>query len=69
LEETPLIHLYVNPDINSPSNANVLEWKNIEVHKETLRPVEKEIVSFSGDEDGEMYLAVYDMRSLVKLQA
>ena len=61
-----MIHLYVKPD--EASDSNVLEWKNEDFKHDSLRAVEKEIVSFQQKSDSgkdEVYLAVYDMRKLV----
>lgn len=67
LEESPLIRLYVTP--NETKKETVLEWLNEEVSIKDLRSMEKEIVTLETNEPDEIYLAIYDLRHTVVLQA
>ena len=59
--------MYVTP--NATSKDFELNWEASDVKIDDLRPNEKEIVSLSYVEEPAIYLAVYDLRQTVKLQA
>lgn len=67
LPSTPLIKLYVTPDSTNPTLE--MDWQDPNVKIEELRTMEKEIVSLSYAELPAIYLAVYDLRATVVLQA
>lgn len=60
LLESPLIHLYASDGTNKP-----LEWLDESVNLDSFRSDEHEVVSLASPG----YIAVYDLRPHVKLQA
>ena len=73
LPQNPLILLYINPNKThstlSKDESSILQWHHPSLNISSLRKEEKEIIFLLTSSPDQEYLAVYDIRQIVQLEA